>query len=489
MQYLPPKQPVYLFYGHQLFRIFKHPTDIYSRNQDSNPYFDVSGIGSPNFNEMLTILTSHGCDNHIDISYVRNVMQLYMLNTTKYDSIFLLTSDINTQTTNIDEFKNTFVSFMIIEKGECEKFPEVWTLNLICSKKSFNVGYVLLELYIYSVCHKYFMERQQQPFGLLELADGHANVNGLCLYSKYGFKEDQNFYSDQYSKCFDVIFNLPMVFNAQEFISHYNGPALPQMSIVVELISAIRYKSFILPKPNTCHVLQNVLQSRNRPYENDFKEIQLIHGYLENLKRIYFRVPYNLNFKKFIFFVMTDYANMIQMFYSNQDRNDYIYHKFGNIDISAINHTLQNIYHLHVTVSTLDEGFDSLYLADSENFNKITTKINYILDFILQLSTGQIIYNEHIHQRYFKYFLDNVRVDPILESNRLRHDNNGQPINIQLFINSNNLPIDRRYNCWYTSFSNAISTGGNKKKLSKRRKKKNNKRKKTHRVLVKNVTN
>jgi hypothetical protein len=72
---------------------------------------------------------------------------------------------------------------MIVQKGECTKMPEAFALNLLCVKKgSFEgCGALLMGLYLYTIlCRSLQSGFPLQP-GLLELARGFYNLEGLCL--------------------------------------------------------------------------------------------------------------------------------------------------------------------------------------------------------------------------------------------------------------------------------------------------------------------
>lgn len=108
-----------------------------------------------------------------------------------YDDILLLT-DTRTQER---------VGFAITEYGECDAMPNTHALKLICAIKGYG------ELLLYSYL---FAAKQQQDYGILELAGHFENMGGLCAYNKFGFREDM---SMKHSECFGEIGTLPMKVN------------------------------------------------------------------------------------------------------------------------------------------------------------------------------------------------------------------------------------------------------------------------------------
>ena len=106
--------------------------------------------------------------------------------------------------------KSAPISFLIVEKGECVKLSEAWSVNLICAAlQSPNglkgVGQILMGLYLYSIAEN---EEVDEKTGVLELANGYINAGGLASYSKLGFKVDESLYGED---CFPNYNNLPMI--------------------------------------------------------------------------------------------------------------------------------------------------------------------------------------------------------------------------------------------------------------------------------------
>ena len=105
-----------------------------------------------------------------------------------YDDILLLT----------DTRTYERVGFAITEYGECRDMPSTHALKLICAIKGYG------ELLLYSYL---FAAKQQQDYGILELAGHYENLGGLCAYNKFGFREDM---SMKHYRCFGEIGTLPM---------------------------------------------------------------------------------------------------------------------------------------------------------------------------------------------------------------------------------------------------------------------------------------
>tara|TARA_B100000925_G_C21979802_1_gene461756 strand:- start:506 stop:1678 length:1173 start_codon:yes stop_codon:yes gene_type:complete len=98
---------------------------------------------------------------------------------------------------------DNIVAFLVTQVGECKTYEYVDALNLICSNdvKGSPVGRIVFYLYIFTL--KY----HKIDKGLLELAGSYENISGLCLYNKFGFREN---FSLMNRRCFPDEYNLPM---------------------------------------------------------------------------------------------------------------------------------------------------------------------------------------------------------------------------------------------------------------------------------------
>jgi len=93
--------------------------------------------------------------------------------------------------------------FMIVEKGECTKYPALHSVKLICSND--NQGTLLMGMYLYTLLTTQTGDNQT---GILELAGGYNNTPGLCTYTKFGFSQDDDLNG---TNCFsEFAVNLPM---------------------------------------------------------------------------------------------------------------------------------------------------------------------------------------------------------------------------------------------------------------------------------------
>jgi len=112
------------------------------------------------------------------------------------------------------------IGFIVVELGECKRYPKVWTVNLICSSVG-GGGQILLGLYLFTIFKNDFI-LVENKFGLLELANAYLNVAGLASYTKLGFKISHEYYTSYTTVkkrnkrittpnyCFGDIRNLPL---------------------------------------------------------------------------------------------------------------------------------------------------------------------------------------------------------------------------------------------------------------------------------------
>ena len=100
------------------------------------------------------------------------------------------------------------VGFLIVQRGECESFPDDYAVNLICVKDDAvaGTGPLLIGLYLYTILERVRTNGHLQ-LGLLELAGGYYNIAGLCLYSKFGFAPEIRMATHG---CFPHPGNMPM---------------------------------------------------------------------------------------------------------------------------------------------------------------------------------------------------------------------------------------------------------------------------------------
>ena len=101
------------------------------------------------------------------------------------------------------------LGFIIVELGECQDKPNVWSINLICSRpnsRGLQIKSGLL-LGAYQYCIKHYKPQGMPQEGILELAGGYTNASGFFAYTKMGFFKDLNLCG---TTCFEEYNNLPM---------------------------------------------------------------------------------------------------------------------------------------------------------------------------------------------------------------------------------------------------------------------------------------
>ena len=139
----------------------------------------------------------------------------------KFD-IILLTND----TFNLINNMSGILGFIIVEAGECntDSNRHIPVLNLLCKSPYVNsnlipIARILLYTYVYT------MYKNNYSHALLELGNHYQNVRGLCLYYKFGFREDISLKSQE---CFpDGLHNtykitLPMYLDLEDNLINDN---------------------------------------------------------------------------------------------------------------------------------------------------------------------------------------------------------------------------------------------------------------------------
>ena len=151
-------------------------------------------------------------NNHTDypLKYLPGIGDKYFsqvlrdLESDIYDIVVI--ADIKKGKKRMDQ---NIIAFLITEKSECRDADNLYTdipaLNLICvssRNKNRYTGRLLIFLYLYA------LKQSHYKYGLLELAGSYCNLPGLCLYNKFGFREDL---SIKTKECFPEIGTLSMV--------------------------------------------------------------------------------------------------------------------------------------------------------------------------------------------------------------------------------------------------------------------------------------
>jgi hypothetical protein len=202
--------------------------------------FTLFKIKKKSYRTFLAEIIKDSCAGNIGDGYRNDLSIKFIIrNPENYDFIAVASSEID-----IDEEKqlkyNKIQGFMIVQRGECQTYPDNYCVNLICTKSS--VGNILMALYIYIIIQN---DDFVNKIGLLELANAYINAGGLCLYAKYGFKFDPNLSNNT---CFPYFTpNLPMIANIEEY-----GESKEDK--ISRLLSILKTGSRSFDKPSICSV-------------------------------------------------------------------------------------------------------------------------------------------------------------------------------------------------------------------------------------------
>ena len=188
-----------------------------------------------------------------------------------YDICFL----INDLSEN-NKFEEIIKGFLVVHRNQCPKYPNVYCLKLVCALEQ---GQLLVGCYLYSILShpnlpidfnkikKYNIvypllypennDEYEEPYygtpiekiGLLELSGSYKNINALCLYSKFGFKEDKKL-RGYYSNCFIEENNLPM-------IVIFEGDAKTNINKIIKIV---KKEEEIYKKHIICQITDKKLQ-------------------------------------------------------------------------------------------------------------------------------------------------------------------------------------------------------------------------------------
>jgi hypothetical protein len=153
-------------------------------------------------------LTEEQCKNQIGYGYGKNSV-INSISMDKHD-ILLVVTDTHKNVPQSEYTPEQYITFkmkqvkgfMIVEKGECKKYLNRYSVRLICSKAS--QGTLLMGMYLYTLLTTQTGDNQT---GILELAGGYKNTPGLCTYTKFGFSQDDDLNG---VNCFGDFNNLPM---------------------------------------------------------------------------------------------------------------------------------------------------------------------------------------------------------------------------------------------------------------------------------------
>jgi hypothetical protein len=194
----------------------------------SGPY-DTSGAEERTLRKAVEVLAENVCHDEISSSYLDNTIKRTIDTPGEYSLLVAVApgyKEAQTLTARGTPFtyperaaenKMEYVlGFIVAQLGECALEPNVWVVNLICTRSSMGhsiKGTILMGAYLYCI------KRSGPPIekiGKLELAGGPGNPNGYFSYIKSGFNIDFRLYS-AIPKCFVDAENLPMEVNLDKF--------------------------------------------------------------------------------------------------------------------------------------------------------------------------------------------------------------------------------------------------------------------------------
>ena len=171
---------VEIIYSSDLSRLLKKEHDTRKTDVKLSKAYDKK-----KYKELVKIMKVL-CSN-IGRSYYIEQIEKTFNDLKTYDIVFVFKKGRSSN------FKD-LLGFCIVQKGECKlpEFKDTFVLNLICVKKhTFPVQRLLMFMYVFT------MYARNERFGLLELANNYDNVSGLCLYNKFGFREDISMKTDK----------------------------------------------------------------------------------------------------------------------------------------------------------------------------------------------------------------------------------------------------------------------------------------------------
>ena len=189
--------------------------------------------------------------------------------------------------------------FIITQQGECEKFPEVHSLSLICSNVA-GVGSIMLGAYLYMI--KANEANNFLQIGILDLASSFFNVKGYCAYTKFGFQynEEMELYSNCYDPTDGFYNNLPMIVDV----------ALMSQESIVRIVN----QEEKLPKDPLCdlrdeaQIIESVIKKittakdaiqHNNPQLNELAILKMLTENVEEFESEKFKQAYRIIMSQF----------------------------------------------------------------------------------------------------------------------------------------------------------------------------------------------
>ena len=244
------------------------------RNPKPNDFIQVQA------KTFIERLTDDHCMDKIIPGYARQSTSRSLSNSFDYD-ILLVVADtyknVPQKYYTPDDYINFKLKqvkgFLIVEKGGCKQYPDLHSINLICSNA--KQGTLLMGMYIYTL---FTTQLDANKTGILELAGGYNNIAGLCSYTKFGFVPDDELHVDN---CFDYKVNLPM------------SVKLNKSSVTVDDIIKVSIR--MKPKLDIIDPNDTELCSTYKPEADDYNQTKqqqyLAHLFeLKRTSKIYFPV-------------------------------------------------------------------------------------------------------------------------------------------------------------------------------------------------------
>ena len=155
---------------------------------------------------MISKLSLNHCENKISNEYILHEFD-GLFTDDDYDVLVIVDENYqhvdkyNTIGEYIDHINKNIKGFMVVHKGECEKYKDEYCVTIICSANKY--GSLLLGMYMYTLLNTTYPVKK----GIIELARGYKNITGLCAYNKFGFIRDDDLIADN---CFNDPKNMPM---------------------------------------------------------------------------------------------------------------------------------------------------------------------------------------------------------------------------------------------------------------------------------------
>ncbi len=229
-------------------------TQNYSRESRANMKKIIELLASPK----TKLEPNRPCSGIGEIYAKEAVMRAIDLvkNEDKFDILVASKRNLEDLSLPLENRIKEIVAFIIVELGECQKYPGSYSINLICTNKRAisGTGGILMGAFLYTILShppnkntsvpinfpkgNSFLQvsskklsdgsiiekasfRTNEPLvpvqqvAVLELASAYSNPGGLCMYEKFGFTYDQTMFSDNTKKppivCFNDRNNLPML--------------------------------------------------------------------------------------------------------------------------------------------------------------------------------------------------------------------------------------------------------------------------------------